>query len=269
MTGPSTSSSEAIRPTTGHLVYARLTLAADRLDDAEANRKASTERLRSLMTKVGESPPEGIGARSLAELVTSNGAIPEAKSLAQELALTLEIERIATLELRHAMRTHPLSPWVALIMGIGEKGVGRLLGAVGDPGSKVDSETGEVTPRSLSQLRSFCGYGDARAQRRKKGQKVNWNPRARTAVWNIAEAAFRQGEYRRVYVTTREKYEDATHDEKCPQCKSEAGTPLRDGHKHARAHRAVAKAFLSDLWREAHLVTDLQAMNGRASKVSA
>lgn len=33
-------------------------------------------------------------------------------------------------------------------------------------------------------------------------------------------------------------------------------SPLSDGHKHARALRAVAKAVLRDLWREARRLTN-------------
>lgn len=248
-------------PSRLRIAQMRLTMAAARLDDAEAYREAITEQLRSFLGLTGYEVEKGLSAKALAETVSQNGAAPEAKALAQQLELHMEIERIATLELRHAMRVHPLHEWVLSVRGIGEKAVGRLLGAVGDPTKRVDPETEEVYPRTLSQFRSYCGYGDAQAQRRRCGFKLNYNQRAKVAVWNIAEAAYRQGDYREVYVAAREKYADAVHTDHCPQCgkkgqPAEPGSDLRDGHKHARAHRAVAKAFLKDLWLQAREVSN-------------
>lgn len=85
--------------------------------------------------------------------------------------------------------------------------------------------------------------------------------------------------YRLTYDAGRAKYADAVHPVDCAQCgtcgtcgkppgvsrvvhaetgcterkviHSLAGTPLRDGHKHARALRLAAKAILRDLWLEA------------------
>lgn len=48
----------------------------------------------------------------------------------------------------------------------------------------------------------------------------------------------------------------AVHQMPCIRCgpagkPAPAGSPLSDGHKHARALRAVAKAVLKNMWREA------------------
>lgn len=62
--------------------------------------------------------------------------------------------------------------------------------------------------------------------------------------------------YRDIYVAAKAKYANAVHSAPCQQCAGKGKTPLavgtelRDGHKHARALRAVAKAVLKDLWRE-------------------
>jgi len=67
-----------------------------------------------------------------------------------------------------------------------------------------------------------------------------------------------------VYDTTRAKYADVIHNASCVRCgpagkPALVGSPLSDGHKHARALRAIAKEVLRDLWIEArrlHGVTD-------------
>lgn len=64
----------------------------------------------------------------------------------------------------------------------------------------------------------------------------------------------------------RLKYQNAVHEASCVRC-GPAGHPafpgsdLSDGHKHARALRALGKAFLLTLWlaaRDLHLNPDLQ-----------
>jgi hypothetical protein len=62
--------------------------------------------------------------------------------------------------------------------------------------------------------------------------------------------------YRKIYDDTRAKYAEAVHQHPCSRCgpkdkPAQPGTPLSDGHKHARALRAVAKKVLKDLRREA------------------
>lgn len=40
----------------------------------------------------------------------------------------------------------------------------------------------------------------------------------------------------------------------------QAGTPLKPGHRHARAMRAMSKAILNDLWIEArHIRAEVSA----------
>ncbi|WP_043599597.1 hypothetical protein [Nocardia otitidiscaviarum] len=96
------------------------------------------------------------------------------------------------------------------------------------------------------------------APKRQRGQQANWSEIARKRVWVIASAMpkFPGGHYEQVYRTAREKYADATHPVDCVRCgpagkPAPAGSPLSDGHKHARAIRITAKEILKDLWIEA------------------
>jgi len=62
--------------------------------------------------------------------------------------------------------------------------------------------------------------------------------------------------YRLVYDAARAKYADAVHPAQCVRCgpagsPALAGSKLSDAHKLARALRAVSKAIVKDLWREA------------------
>lgn len=221
------------------LHWARLTIAADQVDDAERVRISTENRLRAL-----------VDAKGLADS-------PESKALEAQLEALLDVEKIAVLELKRAMRSHPLGDWCKGQIGVGEKTLARLLGVIGNPALRLDPETGEVSERTLAQLRSYCGYGDAALQRRRKGGKSNWNAEARKRLYLIADCCMKQtrSPYRVFYDEARAKYADED---------------ITDLHKHNRALRAIAKAFLKDLWQEArrvHTSAEPQQPNGPSRKV--
>ena len=96
------------------------------------------------------------------------------------------------------------------------------------------------------------------AAKRARGQRANWSATAKMRAYLVAESCMknRSSPYRAVYDATRAKYADAVHQVPCVRCgpsgkPAQPGSPLSDGHKHARALRAVAKEVLRDLWREA------------------
>jgi hypothetical protein len=96
------------------------------------------------------------------------------------------------------------------------------------------------------------------APKRARGQKANWSATAKMRAYLVAVSCMKclDSPYRKVYDDAREKYADAVHQASCIRCgpsgkPADEGSPLSDGHKHARALRAVAKAVLKDLWREA------------------
>lgn len=217
--------------------YPLLTIYADLVDDLEKSRIATENR-----------------CRSLTQIKGMDGSPEQTRLLAIASGLA-ESERKATNELRRAVKAHPLGPWIGAQLGVGEKQAGRLLGLLGNPAYRVDPETGEATERMVSQLWSYCGYGDASRQRLRRGEKANWNAELKMRTHLIAESCMKQmgSPYRKVYDDARAKYAEATHPEDCKRCGPSgkpalAGSPLSDGHKHARALRAVSKAFLRDLW---------------------
>jgi len=116
------------------------------------------------------------------------------------------------------------------------------------------------------------------AATRTRGQRIHWSPEAKSRLYVIAEACMKQlakpcavdetlgyavhvddcrcSPYRLVYDTARAKYADAVHPAQCVRCgpagsPAPAGSKLSDAHKLARALRAVSKAIVKDLWREA------------------
>lgn len=211
--------------------YLLLGFYGDMLDDFEALRMATANRRRAL------TDPSEHG-HGLSVLLPEIGVIDS--SLKRLIAIEHEIE----LSLKRAMRSHPLGPWVKNTIGIGEKQMARLLGVIGDPGTR----------ETVKQLNAYCGMDvrDGHAPRREKGVKSNWNDRARSRLYVIAESCIKQARspYRVVYESGRVKYRDVVHENDCRQCKVQAGKPLSLGHQHARAMRLVMKAILLDLWRE-------------------
>jgi hypothetical protein len=107
---------------------------------------------------------------------------------------------------------------------------------------------------------SFAGV----APKRQRGQHANWSATAKMRAFLIAEKCVQSGKgsnttYYQVYAAARAKYADAVHAAECPRCgpkgkPAQPDTPLSDGHKHARALRAVAKEILKQLWREARRI---------------
>ena len=162
------------------------------------------------------------------------------------------VEHEAELELVRIWRKHPLAPWAKGHLGLGEKSVARLISIIGDPAERPN----------VAKLWAYCGHGDP-ARKRAKGMTQEelfklGNPQAKKQVWLIATSMLKAGN-RAVYDAAREKYAEAVHEAPCVRC-GPAGKPalpgseLSDGHKHARALRAVGKAFLADLWVAARQV---------------
>ena len=245
-----------------------LAIVADILDDLERVRIANENRYRQLTRTEVDSDDEvrGFGLSPDDPAVQSVAKLVEATKL-----LELDAQR----NLERLMKKHVLGPWVARLKGVGEKQAARLLAVVGDPtwSSKDDC------PRTVSQLRSYCGWGDARKQVRQRGVKANWSDTAKKRVWVIAASCLKQlksgcketrpedrawvehvegcgcSPFRVIYDQARQKYEGSVHDVECRRCgpkgkPAEAGSPRSDGHVHAMCLRVVCKAILKDMWRE-------------------
>lgn len=233
--------------------YSLLQMASETLEDVERVRIAAENRARALVH-----PEQRIC------LPEDHPTVLAAKGLAEQLA---EVEHTAEVAVKKTVRQTPIAEWLKSdeSKGVGEKQAGRLLGVIGNPRMRIDGETGEVHERTVGQLWSYCGYAvrDGVAPRRKRGEQGNWNTKARMRAFLIAESCIKtkdQTKYRILYDQAREKYAESVHEHPCAQCgvkgkPAQPGTELRDGHKHARALRIVAKEVLKDLWLAADQVS--------------
>lgn len=112
-----------------------LAIYADALDDIERVRISNENRVRALRQ------------------VKGMAGSPEADRLDGLCGTLLALEHGRVLEIQRAMRSHPLGPWAKSQCGIGDKQLGRLLAAIGDPywHRLLDR------PRTVSELWAFCG----------------------------------------------------------------------------------------------------------------
>lgn len=258
---------------------------ADVVDDLETVRIANANRVRQLTRTATDKDGEERGFGLTLDH-------PEVAKLALTVKALEQAEHDAILNLKRALRKHPLVSFQKRHKGIGEKQLARLLAVIGDPYWNDLHER----PRTVSELWAYAGFhvlpaggqrgtdahtadatagaqphtGSQRtfdaqstrapgvAPKRQRGQRSNWSEDARKRTWVIASAMpkFPGGHYEQVYRAAREKYAEAVHPTDCVRCgpagkPALAGTPLSDGHKHARAVRIVAKEILKDLWIEA------------------
>lgn len=246
-----------------------LSLLADTLDDFEAMRTATANRVRALTRDVEDSDGEvrglGLDERS-----------PEVAAAKVMLANVEQLEHQQVLALQREFRKNPLCAWQKREKGVGEKQAARLLAVIGDPYWNDLHDR----PRTVSELWAYCGYhvlpagatapSTTKSQaplpgvavRRKKGQLANWSTKAKTRAYLIAEkcvVAGKGGRYNALYYAEKERLVDAVHATDCHRCgpagkPAIAGTELSPGHRHARALRKVAKEILKDLWIEARAI---------------
>ncbi len=250
-----------------------LNVLAAQVDDIERLRIASENRYRQLTR--AEPDEDGI-TRGLG-LPEDHREVLKVRATIDGLT-ALETDTVRVLE-RH-MRYSPWADWLKSATGVGEKTLARLLAAIGDP----YWHPLEQRPRQVSELWSFAGYGNARAQVRRKGQKANWSSEARKRLYVMSDVCKRQADdtrYRRVYLDTRARYAESVHDGPCAPC-GQAGLPAKPGRwvspgawpwtcgvpRRSSAGfrgfiglgklgaRTVSKQILLDLWVEARRLHD-------------
>lgn len=234
-----------------------LRLSADIVDDLERVRIANENRLRQMTRTATDDDGErrGFGLPQWH---------PDVIQLEALLAGLIKIEEQATKNLERRMKQHPLGPWVKRTSGVGAKQAARLLAAIGDP----YWNTLHDRPRLVSELWAYCGYHveGGSAVTRSRGKQANWSPTAKMRTYLVSVSCIKTASspYRVVYDEARAKYADAVHQQECKRCgpagkPAAPGSPLSAGHQHARALRAMSKALLADLWREARALHGVDA----------
>jgi hypothetical protein len=136
----------------------------------------------------------------------------------------------------------------------GIKGIGPLL-AAGLLAWIEDIEKFET----ISKLWAYSGLTvseDGRARKRKKGEKLNWNPRMKTLAWKIGESFVKtKGGYRALYEKFRAEYDAKwkTGDDCGSETCKKNDNKCYDMHRYMAAKRKTVKVFLAHLhmkWSE-------------------
>ena len=123
---------------------------------------------------------------------------------------------------------------------------------------------------NISKFWAFWGLAvrDGEAQRRKKGEKADYNPVNLSTAWKIGGQFVRQGvRYRAEYDRYKMRITaQRTPPEKCPQygvnrwCKAkikEEKKPTCKSHIHNMSKRYAVKQFFKDLWIAWRILEDL------------
>ena len=257
-----------------------LNLAADVVDDLERVRIANENRYRQL-TRTGEDEDgieRGFGLTPEHPEVARLGAIIEAMKTA---------EKDAVKNLEHAMRNHPLGPWVKAQKGVGDKQAARLLATIGDPAVRTTvAEDGTVTHewRTVSQLWAYLGLhtlpashgardthvpaaggvtppGTHEAARRRKGVKANWSTLGKTRCWNVIGSCMKAVDRDCETIDGIKQHRDdctcSPYRVVIDHRREHTATTHPDwtpGHSLADAQRVAMKALVRDLWREARRI---------------
>lgn len=241
-----------------------LRVVSSALDDLEQLRIANGNRVGAAERLIGAPLPE---------MQLSLDAIADAERKAVR-ALTATFKRL------------PISKCADMWLGVGDKTLARLIAVTGPPSLRAighwerEDRDGTIVrewvidswePRTLGQFRAYCGHGNPDRNNIPKGATqaevfAAGNPLAKKRVWLIGEgllkASVRKNEdgsryaiapLGQVYIDARAQYAEATHEAACKRCgpsghPAKPGTPLSDGHKHARALRTMRKQLLRELW---------------------
>jgi len=227
--------------------YMMIGLTAERVNELEAVRIADENRVRSI-TQAADAREA-----TLDHIVAVKDGIADLETKAIK-----QLER----ELKNLPATYQ---WVSETPGLGAKTVGRLIGALGNPAWNFMHDRQRRGP---AELWAYMGLHvvEGQAPRRRRGERANWSTEAKTRAFLCAEgcvkavggetksgAVRKRSPYRDVYDAAREKHAEAVHTTDCVRCgpsgkPAQPGSPLADGHKHARAMREVMKAITRDLF---------------------
>lgn len=143
--------------------------------------------------------------------------------------------------------------WESWLMGI--KGIGSVYASELLAGLDIHKAP------YPSSFWKYCGVGvepNGERQRRRKGEKTDFNPHMKKTLWKIA-VGFRKngGFYKELYEKFKEE-EKVKHPEKI---KVNGKTSFNDSHLRNRALRKTAKIFLAHLhakWREVENLPPVQ-----------
>lgn len=231
---------------------------ASKLDDFEKVRISCSNQAKIMVKGISDKDGE----------VRGHGMSPEEPGVKLTLKFAEEMERVekeTARQLVQRMKAHPLYPFVKRTPGLGARGVGRLIGVIGDPYWNGKEER----PRMVSELWSYCGVHGPNGSKRKGYDAKNhlWNLASSAAKLNGNPITYKEGglkgrtvarrasQYWKIYDDAKRKSEGKLHADFCRRCgpsgdPAKPGSPWSDGHRIGHARRIVMKQILLDLWLE-------------------
>lgn len=135
------------------------------------------------------------------------------------------IEKDIAHDLKIAIRRYDITGWALAVRGIGPILTAALIATIRDP----------ARFENPSKLWKYFGLDvvDGKARRRRRGEKMTWNPFAKVLAWKIGESFVKKpGFFRQMYLEEKEKAKEKHPD-------------WTKGHVHNHAKRVVAKRFLA------------------------
>ncbi len=149
------------------------------------------------------------------------------------------------------------------------RGIGPVLSA------KIIKTLGDCSNfETVSKLWAYCGLHvvDGKAPKRKKGERISFNPKLRSLIWNISMSLLKQNKafYRKTYDCEKEKqynkqYPNGILFKNYGKPYKETDVKLSKGHIHNRALRKMGKIFLDHYW---HCTRELAGLSAHKNYVA-
>lgn len=163
------------------------------------------------------------------------------------LGTLLKIENdVSNYILRQVKNENVWVEWLKGVKGIGHILAGGLISLIGDTSQFA----------TISKLWRYAGLAvaeDGKAERRKRGEKIRYNPHLKVLCWKIGESIVKsKGGYRELYEEFRKEYNEkwiTPDDCKSEGCRKQGNGKCMDGHKYMAAKRKTVKVFLAHYWQ--------------------
>lgn len=150
------------------------------------------------------------------------------------------IERDIDKQIKYAIKDHPL--WYGWFKDV--KGIGHVMAA-----GIISFHHNSIS--EAPTISAFWKYhGLAPGQKRTKGQKIDYNPRAKTHAWKVGMQLLKaKGKYSEIYYAAKQKYEQrADILEAHKSGKARGGCNSYKMHIHYMALRKEIKLFYAHTW---------------------
>lgn len=161
-------------------------------------------------------------------------------------------------DIKKILEGYPIwTEYLSAVKGIGPTMAGMLITEIEGEDKPENNPTGPgiLRFRSVSALWSYAGYGlkDGEIQRRKKGEKLNYNAFMKTKLRVVAESFIKSSNetYRKLYDNYKHRLQSrpcTKPPEKHNKKKDVDDMGCTDGHRHSMSLRYIVKIFLKDLY---------------------